>query len=1068
MLEGQTESFQNFYVITVSVCLAMTVLLYLRRVLTPTRAGRLLRLLYGVLVGVMLCDLSWALTERIGVQSVLVSYVCNAAWFVLFTVLSLMWFALFNRQMRDVRLRGRAQWAVFLVPAAVTVLMTLASAVTHWIVDVTPSGCYHRGPYFGVAYVSYMFYAFSAVALSLLNALRAKTRSERRYCLNLALVSLPFLAMMALQVLMGVNFGFAGLIFSLAMYDTDSERRIAEMESDMQGELERLTEERERDRSRLEAESDAKFAKEQTLSLITKQLYGFDLSVDIEEDTFSLIVGTGMESIVDELASAHSYREAYEKIYRSTRPAHRDALRELISLDYLRNAAFKTGLTGRCECASGEGENESWYEVNVIMGNYGRGKSVANILVRNVTDERRAAAAREREIKVAMAKDQILSGITQAIYGFNLTIDLENDTYSVIRGTGLERLVRLVESMSGGPYSAAVDKVLAYVGESERSSARSILGRDYLLAFRGRRGLVASREISFVGGDGRKGWCEVLVFMGADGAGSPIANVLGRDVTATHERQEQREREMKAVAAKDQILSGITQAIYGYNLTVNIKTLRYTLITGTGMESVCEVFRATDDYAEAFISTLGFVDSDYTERVANFLAPEFLRRKVSSGRIGFIGSFEYRATVDGHVQWHETNVFIGTDEHGDPIANILGRNITEVHEQSDTERRLLVAEQSNAAKTSFLFSMSHDIRTPMNAIIGYVAMARKYAENPATRDCLEKINVAGQHLLSLINQVLEMSRIESGKVSLELRSVDLLAQARSTETIVAAAAGQKGVALESRFGRIAHPNVTADPDRLCQVLVNILGNAVKYPPEGGRVVFSVNEEPGTDGESNYVMSVEDTGIGMSKEFQTHIFEAFARENTTTVSGIQGSGLGMSIVKRLLDMMGGTIEISSKRGVGTKVVVTVPLGWSESNVGAKGRDGAPAAFSLSGRRVLLVEDNEMNREIANWMLTEQGAKVDEAVDGREAVEKFRAGAYDYVLMDIQMPVMNGYDATRAMREIEASRGAPRTPIVALSANAFEEDRRRSLEAGMDEHLSKPIRASDLAAALGRLS
>ena len=1072
MFEGQTESFHNIYIMTVAVCIAMTVVLYLKRLLSPGGGrNRLLNLLYVAIMAVMGCDLVWVLTERFGVQTVPVSVLCNAAWFIVFTAACVMCFQLFNKQMRLVRLGGALAWSLFLVPAVVVVLMSLASAATHWIFEISADGRYQRGPYFAVAYATYIFYAFAAALLALVNAFRAEDRTERCYDLTLMIVPVPFITAIVLQVITGVDFSFVGLVFSLAMYDMDGDRRIAEMKSDVRGELNKMAEERNRDRTRLEAETYANVSKDQMLSFITKQLYGFNLTVDIEADSFTLIVGTGMDRAVGKFSKARTYREAYEVVYRAVRPEFRDALRELVSLDYLRNAATKKkkGLLGRCECAVDTSEgDELWCEVNVVAGRYGRGRPVANILVRNITDARKAEEARDREIKAAVSKDQILSGITQAIYSFNLTIDLVNDRFSVIRGTGLERLVRLLESLSGGSYSAAIDKVLALVGEAERPVARSIVGRDYLLAFRERHGLVTSREIPFVGSDGRSGWCEVHVFMGADASGSPVANVLGRDVSLIHERQIQREREMKAVAAKDQILSGITQAIYGYNLTINLQTLKYTLITGTGMEAMCEVFKKTDDYAQAFVAILGFVDSDYTERVANNLAPEYLRRKSKAGRSGSVGAFEYRAAIDGHIQWHETNVFIGSDEQGNPIANVLGRNITEMHEQADTERRLLVAEQSSAAKSSFLFSMSHDIRTPMNAILGYVEMARKHSENSSTRDCLDKINVAGQHLLALINQVLEMSRIESGRVELAERKVNLDELVASTVTIVEANAGQKGVALERRIERLRHPDVFTDPDRVGQILVNILGNAVKYTPKGGRVAFSVAETPADDGKSTYVMTVEDTGIGMSEEFQKHIFETFSRESTTTASGIQGSGLGMAIVKSLVDILDGTIDVSSRRGSGTKVTVSLPMRWSKRS-GDGGVCIEPSAdATLEGKRILLVEDNEMNREIARWMLTENGASVEEAVNGKEAVDRFKSGSFDYVLMDIQMPVMDGYAATSEIRAFERSRGGRRTPIVALSANAFEEDRRRSLDAGMDAHLAKPIKAKELVTTLGRLA
>ncbi len=384
-------------------------------------------------------------------------------------------------------------------------------------------------------------------------------------------------------------------------------------------------------------------------------------------------------------------------------------------------------------------------------------------------------------------------------------------------------------------------------------------------------------------------------------------------------------------------------------------------------------------------------------------------------------------------------------------------------------RANVLAESASRAKSTFLFSMSHDIRTPMNAIMGYTAMAKSRADNPvAVGECISKIEIAGSHLLSLINQILEMSRIESGKVKLEMSEVDLHERTRAMAAITEASAMQKGLSFEVSVDNLPHPIVWTDTDRAAQIIQNVLGNAVKYTPAGGKISYTLEERPcEREGYSYYVATVADTGIGMSPEFLADIFSPFSRERTSTVSRIEGTGLGMSIVKRIVDLMGGTIEIESKQGVGTTVTVSVPMKWASGDAAAAKSESAAAIkpLSLKGRKTLLVEDNEMNREVARWMLTEQGLEVVEAVNGADAVEKFKMhrDSLDFILMDIQMPVMDGYAATKAIREIEAlSQGGCRrpVPIVALSANAFEEDRRRSLEAGMDAHVAKPIKASAL--------
>ena len=379
------------------------------------------------------------------------------------------------------------------------------------------------------------------------------------------------------------------------------------------------------------------------------------------------------------------------------------------------------------------------------------------------------------------------------------------------------------------------------------------------------------------------------------------------------------------------------------------------------------------------------------------------------------------------------------------------------------------AEAANQAKTRFLNSMSHDIRTPMNAIIGYTAMAKKHTINPKVDDYLSKIDLSGKQLLSLVNQVLEMSRIESGKVTLSQEPVNLIKLAKELETVVASDMDAKGISYSLNTDKIEHADVLTDASRINQIVVNIVGNAVKYTPEGGHIDCTIEERScEKEGCGLYVTRITDTGIGMSEEYLSHIFEEFTREKTSTVSNIQGTGLGMSIVKKLIDLMDATIDVQSKVGEGTAVTISVPMKWNTSSGNADADNRNLGGKSLEGMRILLVEDNEMNREIATEILVDEGAAVDTAEDGdiavdmvRKALESGNSGYYDAVLMDIQMPRMDGYEATKAIRALPSI-----VPIIALSANAFEEDRLKSLEAGMDEHVAKPIDIPKLKATLAK--
>lgn len=363
--------------------------------------------------------------------------------------------------------------------------------------------------------------------------------------------------------------------------------------------------------------------------------------------------------------------------------------------------------------------------------------------------------------------------------------------------------------------------------------------------------------------------------------------------------------------------------------------------------------------------------------------------------------------------------------------------------------------KADRAKTSFLFNMSHDIRTPMNAIIGYTRLADVHADNASeVRGYLGKINQASNHLLSLIDDVLDMSRIESGKIQLEEKPENIGNAIDELNNIVQTDIDKKNIAF-TKVSEIENKFVLCDKLRLARVLLNILSNSVKYTGEGGTIIETAKElTSDKPGYGRYEFTIKDNGIGMSKEFISTIFEPFTRAQSSTVSNIQGTGLGMAITKRLIDMMGGTIVIDSKEGVGTETTVTFDFVLANNSVQVKTED---VMYDFTGRKVLLVEDNEMNREIATELLEEAGFVVDIASDGTIAVEKVKSsgsGEYDLILMDIQMAIMDGYEATAQIRALENQKQA-NIIIIAMTANAFEEDKKNALDAGMNGHIAKPI-------------
>ena len=374
------------------------------------------------------------------------------------------------------------------------------------------------------------------------------------------------------------------------------------------------------------------------------------------------------------------------------------------------------------------------------------------------------------------------------------------------------------------------------------------------------------------------------------------------------------------------------------------------------------------------------------------------------------------------------------------------------------------AESANRAKSAFLFNMSHDIRTPMNAIIGYADLAARHSDDPARlKKYMENIQVCGQNLLMLLNNVLDLARIENDKTEMEYSVSDIEKDFRNCIAMFRNQADSKGQTLTVTT-HLLHPYIYADVPHLTEVCTNLVSNAVKYTGNGGTICCDVAQKPGEKaGWCDTVITVADNGIGMSQEFQQHIFEPFERERTSTVSKVEGSGIGMGIVKKLVGLMGGTVEVESKIGVGSTFTVTIPSRIvSEEEAQAKRAADPSDMESLRGTRILLTEDNDLNAEIATELLQEEGCTVDRAKDGVECVdmlEKAANGTYQIILMDVQMPVMNGYDAAKKIRRMDDPQKA-NIPIVAMTANAFSEDRQAALDAGMNDHIAKPIDMSVL--------
>ena len=425
------------------------------------------------------------------------------------------------------------------------------------------------------------------------------------------------------------------------------------------------------------------------------------------------------------------------------------------------------------------------------------------------------------------------------------------------------------------------------------------------------------------------------------------------------------------------------------------------------------------------------------------------------------GSFtmKYRLMAGGKPIWVSMKATLLEDSDGRHL--IIGTNNIDAQMKRELEYQQHVAEARLRARNDFLANMSHDIRTPMNAIVGYTNIAKSRRDDPeVVADALEKIGSSSHFLLSLINDILDISKIESGKMQVNLAPCNLGDIFRRIEDITALQARNKSLIITYRHESVRHLQVNADELRIEQVLVNIVSNAIKYTPSGKTVDLIAEEYAAGENRYLYRFIVRDTGIGISEEYLPHVFESFTREEKTTVNRVQGTGLGLAITARVVELMGGRISVKSKADEGSEFTVELELESLEKEAGT-GESGSEG-IDISGCRVLLVEDNDINAEIADMILSQHGIEVERAENGRTGLEKVQdrpKGYYDAVLMDIQMPVMNGFEATRAIRALEGEYYKA-LPIIAMSANAYDEDVKDCIEAGMNAHIAKPFNPEDL--------
>ncbi len=568
-------------------------------------------------------------------------------------------------------------------------------------------------------------------------------------------------------------------------------------------------------------------------------------------------------------------------------------------------------------------------------------------------------------------------------------------------------------------------------------------------------------EYRIIRKDGQIRWVEDYGHFIRSRFAGDIFYVFVGDATEKRERQSEEERRRLAVIEG---LSSEYEAILYVDLDKD-KLLPYRLSSriefqfGSGPQ--CYSFH---EFCTEYIKTWVYPEDRALITLA--LDPHWIRKNVASQDTYYVN---YRIRTPENVQYFQLRIAHAGHQESCSQVVIGSRRVDDEIQHEMEQKRLLEdtlnhAKRANIAKNTFLANMSHDMRTPLNAITGFTALAQNHMEEPEKlAEYLQKIQASGDQLLSLINDILEISRIESGTLQTEdvpcclstLISDFLKSQEAQTE--------KKHLSLTMDLSGAEHTCVYSDPGKLRQILACLTSNAIKYTPDGGRIRISVSERKApTNNYASYEFSVEDNGIGIAPEYLEHIFEPFERVKNTTFSGIHGTGLGLTIARRLVELMDGTIAVESRPEQGSRFAFTLTLRIQHSNL----LDEEAAAEALlqrfRGRKILLVDDNDLNLELESELLEDLGFSVDTAMDGRIALDlllQADPGTYALILMDIQMPIMNGYETTQVIRSLNDPL-LHSIPIIALSANAFEEDRRMSRKSGMNAHMSKPLNTDQL--------
>ncbi len=629
------------------------------------------------------------------------------------------------------------------------------------------------------------------------------------------------------------------------------------------------------------------------------------------------------------------------------------------------------------------------------------------------------------------------------IYQVNFDTD-ECEIYRNSEGISMDWNVRFENG-----YQAAMEEYISrYVVLEDQERLRAVTKKDYVLA-RLKEKKKFSVRYQVEDGSSRLKHLEIHFSATEKTEKENCAIFAQRDINAVVEQEEK--YKLEARRSLEDILEGARTGIWTIELEEGCPPRMHADRTMRILLGVSDEIGPEECYRHWFQN----IEPDYVSMVQDVVA-EILE----SGRSEVI--YPWNHPKLGKIYVRCGGVQDKTFSKPGACLNGYHQDITEIMVTRKKQEQVIMellerVRQANSAKSEFLSHMSHDLRTPINGILGTLAMMEKGQEDPERQSaCREKIRVSTEHLLSLVNDILQISKLESGRPAAVEEPFDLCASLDDCIMILSYQAQEKGIQLVLEKTELEHTRVIGNPLHLKQILMNVIDNALKYNRPHGSVFVRVSEKACQDKTADYQFVVEDTGIGIGEDFKKHIFEPFTQEHQGARTNYNGVGLGMSIVKKLVEQMKGTVEIDSQLGKGSEVRVTLPI-LVDKDWGAQPVEEEPDPHSIAGMCVLLVEDNEINCEIVEFMLEDAGAKVVTANDGKAAVDAFAAsglGTFDCILMDLMMPVMSGYEAARVIRGLDRE-DAKSVPIIALSANAFEEDIAMAKDAGINEHLAKPV-------------